>query len=133
MRHYLKSVIISAFSVYIAYKLVPTINFGADPKNILFLIGGILVISVIISPIFALVLLPINHLTFGVLMLVLNIALIFGLLKFMPGFSISPYQFPGAEVGGVILPPLYFNKIAVIVLVSFIITFSYKALRIVFD
>ncbi len=133
MRHYLKSIIISTASLYVAYTLVPTIKLGQDPKNILLLVGGIFVISQIINPIFSLVLLPINHLTFGLVMFALNIALFFALLNYLPGFVINPYNFPGTTIAGIILPPANFDKIPTILLVAAIITVSQKFLHIIFE
>lgn len=133
MRHYLRKLIIVGGSIYIATNLVPTIIIGADPKNLLFVFGGLLLISLIINPIFSLVLLPVNHLTFGLLMFILNIAFIFGLLNFLPGFSVAPYYFGGANIQGVIIPPYFFNQLTAVILVAFIITLSQKILHIVFE
>ena len=74
LKHYLRILIISALSFYVAYTLVPTISIGSDIQNIYLIIGGLLVVSMIIKPIFSLVLLPINILTFGALSLILNTA-----------------------------------------------------------
>lgn len=133
MRHYLKTLIITGISFYIAYSFVPTINLGQDPKNILYIIGGLLLIFLLIDPIFSLVLLPVNHLTFGLLMLVLNVAFIFALISFLPGFHVGAYSFPGANVQGIILPSMSFNQLEAIILVSFIITLSQKILHIIFE
>ena len=133
MRHYLKSIIITIASAYIAYRLVPTITPGPDPRTPLIAIGGLWVISQLISPIFSLVLLPINLLTFGLLSIILNIAFIFALLNFLPGFSVEPYYFPGADVSGIILPSIFFNEITAIILVAAIITVVQKTLHIIFE
>lgn len=133
MRHYLKSLIISGISFYIAFTLVPTIVIGQDPKNILFIIGGLLIIFLLIDPIFSLVLLPVNHLTFGLLMLVLNVAFIFALINFLPGFHVGAYNFPGAVVAGVILPAMEFNRLEAILLVSLLITLTQKILHVIFE
>ena len=133
MRHYLKAIIISAASLYVAYTLVPTIKIGQDPKNILLLIGGVFIISQVINPIFSLVLLPINHLTFGLVMFILNIALFFALLNYLPGFVINPYNFGGSTVLGIILPPANFDRITTILLVAAIITIVQKSLHIIFE
>lgn len=133
MRHYLKALIISFVAFYAAYTLVPTIKFGNDPKNLLIFIGGIFIISQVINPIFSLVLLPINHLTFGLVMLVLNIGLIFSLLNFLPGFIIRAYSFPGAQIEGIILPAVVFSQTTTILLVAAIITIVQKILHIIFE
>lgn len=133
MRHYLKSIILTISTAYIAYRLVPTIEIGPDPKNILILIASLWVISQLVNPLFSLVLLPINILTFGLVTLILNIALIFALLNFLPGFFIAAYDFPGANIDGVILPPFYFNQLTSVVLVAAIITIIQKILHIIFE
>lgn len=133
MRHYLKSIIITVASAYMAYRLVPTISLGQDPRTPLIAIAGLWVISQLISPIFSLVLLPINLLTFGLLSIILNIAFIFALLNFLPGFTIGPYDFPGADVSGIILPAIYFNEVAAILLVAAIISVVQKVLHIIFE
>ena len=133
MRHYLKSLIITSAALYLAYTLVPTINLGTDPKNVILVIGGLWIISQIINPIFSLILLPINLVTFGVISLILNIAFVFALLNFLPGFTISAYNFPGASISGVILRPTDFNQITATILAATIITLSQRILHIVFD
>ncbi|OGD84335.1 hypothetical protein A2165_00065 [Candidatus Curtissbacteria bacterium RBG_13_40_7] len=133
MKHYLKALIISSSAFYVAYRFVPTINFSNNPKNLLILIGGIFVISQIINPIFSLVLLPINHLTFGLVTLVLNIALIFALLNFLPDFNVSAYYFPGAIYNGIVLPAINFNEIATIILIASIITIVSRILHLIFE
>ncbi|MBI4037783.1 phage holin family protein [Candidatus Curtissbacteria bacterium] len=133
MKHYIRKVIVTAVSFYVAYSLVPTISVGADPKNLLIVVAGLVIISLIINPIFSLVLLPVNHLTFGLLMLILNIAFIFALLNFLPGFSVGAYDFPGANVQGVIIPAFFFNEITAIILVAVIITLTQKVFHIIFE
>lgn len=133
MRHYVKALIISAIAFYIAYSLVPTISFGPDPKNIAIVIGGILITSIAIHPIFSLILLPINILTFGLLSLALNIALIFAFIRFLPGFAIGAYNFPGANIEGFIVPTANLNQIETIIVVALIITLVQKILHIIFE
>lgn len=133
MRHLLKSFIITIATVYITFSLVPTINFGPDPKNILFFVGGLWILSQIINPVFSIVLLPINLITLGLVSLILNIAFVFALLNFLPGFTIDAYNFPGGNIYDVILPQIDFNKIMTIGLVAVIITILLKAFHLVFE
>lgn len=133
MRHYIKSILITIASFYITYTAIPAISVGRDPKNILLFIGGLWIISQIIKPIFSLVLLPVNILTFGLVSLIINIAFVFALLNFLPGFSISAYHFPGANIYGVIFPSIAFNQIYTILLISVSITILQKFLHIIFE
>lgn len=133
MRHYLRKIIIAAGSFFIAYALIPTIKLGPDPKNLILVLSGLVIISLIIHPIFSIVLLPVNHLTFGLLMFVLNVAFIFALMNYLPGFKIDPYNFPGANINGFIVPSYFFTGIAVVILVALIITITQKVAHIIFE
>jgi hypothetical protein len=72
-------------------------------------------------------------LTFGLVTLALNIALIFALLNFLPDFHVSAYNFPGANYQGLILPAANFNKIATIILIATVITLVQRILHIIFE
>src|SRR3989304_2871579 len=110
MRHYLKALVIATATLYITQLAVPTIDIGASIKNYAMVITAIFLIAQIINPIFSLVLLPINHLTFGLVMFALNIALFFGLINFLPGFTVGAFSFPGATLDGLTLPAFSFNQ-----------------------
>ena len=133
MRHYLKALVIAATTLYITQMAVPTIDIGANIKNYALVVAGIFLIAQIINPIFSLVLLPINHLTFGLVMFALNIALFFGLINFLPGFTVGAFDFPGATVDGVILPAVNFNQTSTVILVAFVIALVQKILHIIFE
>ena len=133
MRHYLKALVIAAATLYITQLAVPTIDIGVNIKNYALVIGSIFLIAQIINPIFSLVLLPINHLTFGLVMFALNIALFFGLINFLPGFTVGAFDFAGATVDGVILPAVNFNQTSTVILVAFVIALVQKILHIIFE
>ena len=133
MRHYLKGLVIAAATLYIVQIAVPTVEIGASIKNYAMVVGAIFLIVQIINPIFSLVLLPINHLTFGLVMFALNVALFFSLIRFLPGFTVGAFDFPGTTVDGVILPAVSFNQTSTIVLVALIIALVQKILHIIFE
>ena len=133
MRHIIKSFLISAATVYIAFNLIPTIDFGPDPRNILLFVGGLWIISQVINPLFSIILLPINLITFGLLSLILNIAFVFALMNFVPDFTVGAYDFPGANIEGFILPSYNFTQTLTILLLALIITFAQKILHIIFE
>jgi len=133
MKHFLKTFIITASSLYITTRVVPTISIGYDIKNYLVVVLGLWIITLVVKPLFSLVLLPVNILTFGFVSFLLNITLVFALLNFLPQFSVSAYYFPGAEVEGIIFPAISFNDISTIILVSTIITLLQKVLHIIFE
>ena len=133
MRYYLKKLIIVIISLYLAFSLIPTINFGSDPKNLPIIVASFLLITMVIRPIFSLVLLPLNFATTGTISFILNAAVIFVLLNILPGVSINPYDFPGLNIQGVILQPVAFGKIVTIFLIALVITIAQKVLHIIFE
>lgn len=133
MRHYIKSVLITGASFYITKSLVPTINVGPDPKNYAMVLLGLWLISQVINPIFSLVLLPVNIITFGLVSFLLNVAFVFALMNFLPNFGVSAYNFPGANIEGIILPAIAFNEITTVILVAAVITVLQKILHIIFE
>jgi len=112
---------------------VPTISLGTQPKNYALVLLGLWFISQVINPIFSLVLLPVNLITFGLISFLLNVAFVFALINFLPQFSVSAYSFPGTQIEGIILPPVNFNEIGTIILISAIITVLQKILHIIFE
>lgn len=133
IKHYLRIVIIASIAVYLALTLIPTTYLGPDPKNILILIAGIILANLIIHPIFSIILLPINILTLGSLSFILNVILIYVFTKFLPGFSISAYNFPGANIQGFIIPPFPMNQLETVAAFGIIITVVQKLLHFVFE
>ncbi len=133
MRHYLKSLILTGVSFYAVYSFIPSVNVGIDPKNVAIIVGGLFILSKIIDPIFSLVLLPINFLTFGLVSVILNIAFFYAMTKFLPGFFIAAYDFPGANLEGFIIPRAYLSPIMTVFTVGLAFTFLQKVLRIIFE
>lgn len=133
MRHYLKSLIITAIAFYVAFTLIPVVNIGTDSRNLAIVIGSLFLVSNFVKPVFSLILIPVNHLTFGLVSFILNGVLVFGLLKFLPGFSIASYSFPGAVIQGTIIPKYDFNQLTTAFLIVLVITLTQKILSIIFQ
>lgn len=133
MRHYIKSLLIAIASVYATINLFPVVGLGNNPKNLALLISGFWLITLLINPIFSIVFLPINILTFGLVSSVLNVAFLFALMNFLPGFHIRPYTFPGANINGVVLPAIYLNQVLTIIAIAISITVLQKILHIIFE
>ncbi len=133
MRHYIKSLLIAIASVYTTINIFPVVGLGANPKNLVLLIGGFWLITLLINPIFSIVFLPINILTFGLVSAILNIAFLFALMTFLPGFHIKAYTFPGATINGVILPAVHLNQVLTIAAIAISITILQKILHIIFE
>lgn len=133
MRHYLKTVILTVVTFYIIYTFIPVFTLPKGPENIFLVIGGFWVLSQIIKPIFSLVLLPINLLTFGLVSVIINITYLFALENFLPGFAINAYDFPGLDYEGIVLPAMSFSEVTTVILIGFALSLIQKILHIIFE
>ena len=133
MRHYIKSLLITIASFFTTANFIPVISVGENPKNLPLVIAGLWFITLIINPIFSLVFLPINILTFGMISSILNIAFLFALINFLPGFHIDAFTFPGANINGIILPTVALNQVTTVILVALLITVLQKLLHLIFE
>ena len=133
MRHYLRKLIIVFLSLYVAYSLVPTVSLGNDPKNWLVIVVSFFLVTIIIKPIFSLILIPLNFITIGLVSFILNTATIFALTVFIQGVSVGAYNFPGANLGGIILQPLALTQVMTIVVLGLLITVTQKVLHVILE
>lgn len=133
MKHYLRVIITATIAFFVTYNLIPSIALGNDPKSILIIVGGLFIISQAVHPLFSIVLLPINHLTFGLLSFILNAVFFFVLPRFLTDFEIASYNFPGADINGFILPQQALSPMATTLLVAALVTLIQKILRLIFD
>ena len=133
MKHYLRKLIIVFLSLYLAFSLVPTIHLGNDPKSIVTIIAAFFLMGIVIRPIFSLILIPLNFITVGLVSFILNILTIFALTTFVPGVLVGAYNFPGANLGGIILQPTSLNQITTVILLAALITVSHKVLHLIFE
>lgn len=133
MHFYLRKAVIAIIALFTAAALVPTVSFGPDYKNAVIAIATLLTVSLFIKPLFSLILIPINFFTFASINLLLNTIAIFALTFFLPGFVIEAFNFPGANIEGVIVPAYSFSQMMTIILFSAIITIVQKTLHTIFE
>jgi len=133
MKHLLKSFVLVLATTYIAYRLIPTVDFGNDPQTIIFFLGGLWVITQIVNPIFSIILLPVNLITFGLVSFIFNTAFIFALINYLPNFTIAAYNSPAANVAGFIIPALNLTQLVTVIVFALIITLTYKFLHLIFE
>lgn len=133
MRYYLRKTVIAAIALYSAYSLIPTVKFGSDYKNVLLAIAAFVSVSLLIKPLFYLILIPINFFTLTLITYFLNILVAFALAFALPGFAISPFNFNGLNIEGFIVPAYSFSQTATILLFAALITLIQKLLHSIFE
>lgn len=133
MIFYLRKTVIAAISLYSAYTLIPTVNFGQDYKNVLLTVAAFVSVSLLVKPLFYLVLMPINFFTLTLVTFVLNALVAFALVFALPGFIIGAFDFPGLNIEGFIIPAYSFSQTITVLLFAALITLVQKLLHATFQ
>ncbi len=100
MRYFLVRLLISAFSLWVADKIVPGFNLDSVATLVIaaVLMGAI---NAVVRPVLVLLTLPITILSLGLFLLVINAAMLALVAWILPGFTIS--GFPAALFGWLII------------------------------
>lgn len=117
----IRTFIINALALYFISQYIPGFHLNEGIKTLLLISCAFTVLHVIIRPISDAILGGLNFLTFGLLGLVIDAAILFALSRFFPQITLSPWHFAGASVNGFNVPPYNFNEFSTIALVSFLI------------
>ena len=108
MKKRFRSAFYSSLSFLILAYIYPGFKFD-EPSTILFAGAVFALVYLFIRPLFNLFSLPLNFLTFGIFGLLVNVALLYLISFFVPGFYIVGYQFSTATILGVNLPTFELN------------------------
>lgn len=133
MKHYLKKIVITFISLYSSAILIPAVNFGNDYKNFLLASAALMLSNIFLKPLFSLILIPVNLLTLGGISILLNLAVVFVLIYFLPQFTISPFDFTGLTFEGFVVPGRSFSYIQTVFLFTALITIHQKILHWIFE
>jgi putative membrane protein len=123
MKALIRLYLISTFSLWLINRWIPQ-GLIITGGNHTFIQGGaaLMLANSLVKPIFSLILLPINLLTFGLFRWVTNVLILYLVVKFVGGINIQPFQFPGADIYGFIVPAINFNLWTAWIAIPFIIS-----------
>lgn len=108
----------------LASKFVPGLVLDGGIKT-LALSGAIfMLINILVVPVLKLMFLPLNLLTLGFFSWVVNVLALYLLTSVVPQLKLIPFTFPGANLGGFVIPQTELNVLYVAILASFVIGFT---------
>lgn len=87
------------------------------------LIGSVVFMAInwLIVPLLKVMFLPLNLLTLGIFGWAVNVVALYFLTTVMPQFKLIPYDFPGLNLGWVIIPPTSMSLLIVAIVASLLI------------
>lgn len=123
MKTLIRAYLINTGALWVTTRLLPAFVISGGAKG--WLIGGLafMVLNIVLVPFLKILLLPLNLLTLGVFAWLSNVLALYFLATVLPDFKILPYNFPGMNLGGIIIPAFALSAFMVAVAASFLIGF----------
>lgn len=121
MKTLLRYFLINLTSLWVTTKIIPGLIYTGGIKSLLVGAAAFMVINMILVPLLKILLLPLNLLTLGLFAWITNVLALYALTTIVSDFQLIPYNFPGATIGGVIIPPLELTTFWVAVVASLLI------------
>jgi len=124
MKRIFRTLIISSFSLYLVNRLFPDGLVWDQKIPTLIIAGaGLTIANLLVRPLFSIIMLPINLLTFGLFRWVTNVVLLFLVVYLVDGIKVQAFNFPGLTYSGIVIPIMYFNSIMAWIVISFVLSF----------
>ena len=121
MRTLLRYFLINLTSLWVTTKIIPGLTYTGGIKSLILGAAAFMLINIILVPLLKILLLPLNLLTLGLFAWITNVLALYALTTVVSDFQLIPYYFSGAEVFGIIIPPLELTTFWVAVIASLLI------------
>jgi putative membrane protein len=120
MKSFIRNIFINSLSIFLLVQVVPGLRVSG---GFLTIAAGGLALSLLfmlVKPVLNLISLPLNLVTMGLFSFLTNAIIFYLLTVFVPGISISAFQFSGYSFAGFIIPRLYINTLFAFILIAFL-------------
>lgn len=117
------------FALWMISAVVPTLSISGSVWGMLSAGTALTIMMVLVKPLLSLIFLPINILTLGVAGWMVNVVVLYLWSLFVPNVRLTPWEFPGASVGGFVIPSVSLSYTWTLVVVSLMIVCIVNALE----
>lgn len=121
MKTLLRYYLINVAALWVAAEIITGINLAGGPKTLIVAAAAFSVINFLVVPLIKILLLPLNLLTLGLFAWITNVLALYALTTVVSDFQLLPFYYPGANLGGFIIPAMDFSTFWVAVIASFLI------------
>ncbi len=123
MKRLLRMFVISTVSLYAVSQFFPQGLVWDHSLLTLAQAGiGLTIANVIVKPLFSLMLLPLNLLTFGMFRWVTNVALLYLVVHFVSGIQVQAFTIQEFTYSGLVIPQINLNHLTAWIAVSFFLS-----------
>ena len=122
MKSIIRSFLIHGFALWLASQIASGIIFQKGNETLLLAAAALGLFNLFVRPLINILLLPINILTLGALKWIVNVATLYLVTLAVPGFKITGFSFPGANLQGIMIPSLDFGIIGALIAFSVLLS-----------
>ena len=133
MKGLIRSVLFTGVGIFFTGMLVSSLSYSDSIKVLIISAAFLTLANFIVKPIIKIVTLPINLITLGIFSWLIDVFILYLVTIFINGFSISAFNFGGANLSGFIVPAIYLSKFWATVLISFFISLIVNVLNSICD
>ena len=124
----IRSYLVNILALYLVSIYIGGFHLAKGWQSLLEVGAGFTLIHLLLRPILGLVTGPLNFLTFGLIGLILDAGLLYGLTIFFPEVFVTDWYFPGFQTAYVTLEPMTLNIVMVTILCAFLINLIRSAI-----
>ena len=129
IRLFFRTVSINLLGIYLASQILNGIIVYVGGVSTLLLAALVIaVVNLFVRPIVNLLLLPINLITLGMFRWVSNLATLFLATRMIPNLQIRAFDYFGANINGIIIPPIHFSAFMAFVVATITLTITFHFL-----
>lgn len=117
----LGSFLINIFSLYACAQFIQGFHLPDKSQSLLLVVGAFTIIHLFLRPLLDIFIKALNFLTLGLIGLVLDALILYALTVYFPQLSITSWNFPGLNLGSLVLAARPLNMIETTVACAFFI------------
>ncbi|OGG12977.1 hypothetical protein A2773_05810 [Candidatus Gottesmanbacteria bacterium RIFCSPHIGHO2_01_FULL_39_10] len=106
MKTILRTYVYSLFALWLTAIFIPSFKILGGIESIFYVAAVFSFLHILVRPILKIILLPLNLITFGLFSWVINVALLFLLMRLTPYIQIAAWKFPGISIFNIVLSPM---------------------------
>lgn len=121
MKKLLRKYLFSLGALWISSQILPALVIQGELKGLALAALAFMIADIILIPLLKVLFLPLNLLTLGIFAWITNVLALYALVSVLPELELLPYNFPGIDLAGFIIPPIEMPTFMVAVVASFLI------------
>lgn len=129
MKGLIRSFFISFYSLWLTPNVVLGFSYSGGIRTLFLAAAAFTGINLFIRPIIRLFFLPLNLLTLGLFSWIVNVLVLYILIRLISQIKIVAFDFPGFSWSGFVIPPMHLSFIFALIVSSFVISFIFSFLN----